>query len=110
MSNVSDHPAYEWADKAFEGAPDVEPKFRDLLAMLAAAMMDNPGAAQHFYDRAVVDGASDTELQRIAEIAWAQKVAMGDLAAHAKQAADEIRVEREQTVDAEDSGEKPNSN
>ncbi|MDE3089337.1 MAG: hypothetical protein KGJ80_08120 [Chloroflexota bacterium] len=110
MSNVSDPPAYEWADKAFEGAPDVEPKYRDLLAMLAAAMMGDPGAAQHFYNRAAVDGASAAELQRFADLARAQNVALGDLAAHAKHAADEIRAEREQTVDAENSGERPNSN
>ncbi len=110
MSNASDPPTYEWADKAFEGAPDVEPKYRDLLAMLAAAMMGDPGAAQHFYNRAVVDGASAAELQRFADLARAQKVALGDLAAHAKQAADGIPAERKPTEDAEDSGEKPNSN
>jgi hypothetical protein len=62
MSENVIHKPYEWADKVFQNAPDVEPKYRDMLAMLAAAMMGNSGAAQHFYNRAIIDGASDAEL------------------------------------------------
>lgn len=102
MSRDTEHASYEWADKAFEGAADVEPKYRDLLAMLAAAMMGNHGGAQHFYNRAIVDGASDAELHRMAEIARAQNIELGDLAANAQQAAEEIRAEREPSDDAEE--------
>ena len=110
MSEARDHAVYEWADKLFQSAPNVAPKYRDMLAMLAAATMGNVGAAQHFYNRALVDGASDAELKRIAEIARAQQIEIGDLATNVRQAADEIRAEREASDDAENQEPKPSVN
>ena len=106
MSEESHPPAHDWVDQAFQSAPNVEPKYRDLLAMLAAALMGNAGAAQHFYNQAIADGASDAELQRMADIARAQNVEMGDLAANVKRAADEIRAEQEPSDNAEESDDK----
>lgn len=59
---------YEWADEIFSDEYDIDPKYRDMLAMLASAMRDDPDAAQHFYNRAQVDGASEEELRRITQI------------------------------------------
>ncbi len=102
MSDEPKHKPYEWADKMFEGAPDVAPKYRDMLAMLASLMMGNAGAAQHFYAKAVIDGASDEELRRVSETANIAKMDIGDPATNVQKAVDEIRAEREKTDDAED--------
>lgn len=70
---------YAWMDQTFANTPDVPPKHRDLLAMLAAAMMGDAGATQHFYNRAIANGASDDELQRMITLARAQGIPL-DLA------------------------------
>ncbi len=54
---------YEWADEIFSDEYDIDPKYRDMLAM-----RDDPDAAQHFYNRAQVDGASEEELRCITQI------------------------------------------
>ncbi len=59
---------YEWADEIFSDAYDIHPKYRDMLAMLASAMRDDPDAARHFYHRAQGDGANEEELRRIVQI------------------------------------------
>lgn len=73
MSREPSPAAYAWADKAFENAPDVEPKYRDLLSMFAAAIMGNVDAMEHFYRRARADGASDEELLRMSSLAGQPK-------------------------------------
>jgi hypothetical protein len=62
MSEETSGKSYEWAEQLFRCDYEVAPKYRDILAMLASTMMGNPGAAQHFYNRALVDGASDAEM------------------------------------------------
>lgn len=67
----AEHKPYEWAEELFSNKYDIDPKYRDMLAMLASTMMGNPGAAKHFYNQALVDGASDQELARVAQIVHA---------------------------------------
>jgi len=66
MSDQPTQQSFDWAEQLFANKYDVNPKYRDLLAMLAAAMMGDTDAAQHFYDQAIADGASDEELERVA--------------------------------------------
>jgi alkylhydroperoxidase/carboxymuconolactone decarboxylase family protein YurZ len=68
MSDEPVNKSYGWADEIFSNQYEIDPKYRDMLAMLAAAMKGEPDAAQHFYERAQVDGASEEELRRIAQI------------------------------------------
>ncbi len=96
------HKRYEWADKLFSSAPDVAPKYRDMLAMLAMMMMGNPGAAQHFYAKAVIDGASDDELRRVSETAQIANLDVGDLSANVQKAVEDIRAEREKSDEVEE--------
>ena len=103
MSDSPVHKPYEWAEKMFEGAPDVAPKYRDMLAMLASTLMGNEGAAQHFYAKAVVDGASDEELRRVGDTAKIATMDVGDMAANVRRAVDEIHAEKEAQDDAPDS-------
>ncbi len=97
MSEETGHKPYDWAEQLFRGDYEVAPKYRDMLAMLAATMMGNPGAAQHFYNRALVNGASDVELRRVVEISQSAAIEIGDLTANVERAAEQIRSEREQT-------------
>jgi carboxymuconolactone decarboxylase family protein len=84
MADQPEHKAYEWAEEMFSDRYDITPKYRDLLAMLAASMMGNPGAAQHFYNRALADGASDEEIRRAVEVARSSQVEIGDLSANVR--------------------------
>jgi hypothetical protein len=102
MSNQPLHKPYEWAEKMFQNAPDVAPKYRDMLAMLACSLMGNEGAAQHFYAKAVIDGASDAELKRVSETAKIAKMDIGDLTTNVQRAVEEIRAEQEQSADDKD--------
>jgi hypothetical protein len=102
MSNEPSHKPYEWAEKMFQNAPDVAPKYKDMLAMLAFSLMGNEGAAQHFYAKAVVDGASDAELKRVAETAKIAKMDIGDMATNVQKAVAEIRAEQESLADEAD--------
>ena len=95
MSEEPKHAPYEWAEHLFRGEYDVAPKYRDMLAMLAATMMGNVGAAQHFYNRALVNGATDEELHRVTEIGRAQMLDVGDIVANVKRATEEARAARE---------------
>ncbi len=97
MSEETNHKPYEWAEHLFRGEYEVAPKYRDMLAMLAATMMGNPGAAQHFYNRALVDGASDVELRRVVETSRSAGIEIGDLSANVERRAEEMRSEQEQT-------------
>src|SRR5438874_1588121 len=99
MSDEPQHKPYEWADKMFQGAPDVAPKYRDMLAMVASMLMGNEQAAQHFYARAVVDGASDAELKRAGDTASIAMLDVGDLAANVERRVAEIRAEPEPARD-----------
>jgi hypothetical protein len=101
MSDEPKHTPYEWADKTFGNTSGVAPKYRDMLAMLASWMMGNTGAAQHFYARAVVDGASDEELDKLVKLAQASQLDIGDLNANVQQAVADIRAEREPPSDEE---------
>jgi hypothetical protein len=92
MSDEPKHKPYEWADKMFQGAPDVAPKYRDMLAMLASMLMGNENAAQHFYAQAVVDGASDEELRRVSDTASMALMDVGDLAANVQKRVEELRA------------------
>ncbi len=97
MSEETGHKPYDWAEQLFRGDYEVAPKYRDMLAMLAATMMGNPGAAQHFYNRALVNGASDVELRRVVEIEQSEGIEIGDLTANVERTVEQIRSEREQT-------------
>ena len=89
------HKPYEWADQMFQRAPDVAPKYRDMLAMVASMLMGNENAAQHFYAQAVVDGASDEELRRVTDTAKMATMDVGDLSANVKRAVEELHAESE---------------
>ncbi len=102
MSDSSAHKPYEWAEKMFEGAPDVAPKYRDMLAMLASMLMGNEAAAQHFYAKAVVDGASDAELGRVRDSAQMAMVDVGDLAANVQRAVAEMHAAQDEEDAAQD--------
>jgi hypothetical protein len=94
MTDSASHKPYEWADKMFQGAPDVAPKYRDMLAMLASMLMGNEGATQHFYAKAVVDGASDEELQRVNDSVQMAVVNVGDIATNVQRAVEQMRDEQ----------------
>lgn len=66
MSDESTNPQFEWAEQLFANKYDVSPKYRDMLAMLAASMIGSPDAAEHFFNQAKQDGASEEELARVA--------------------------------------------
>jgi hypothetical protein len=102
MSDEPKHKPYEWADKMFQGAPDVAPKYRDMLAMLASMLMGNESAAQHFYAQAVVDGASDDELRRVSDTAKMATMDVGDLSANVQRAVEELHAESEPAADEPD--------
>ena len=87
---------YEWVDKMFSRSDDVDPKYRDMLAMTAMLLMGNQPAAHHFYAKAVVDGASDEELRRVVNTAKSANLDVGDLTENVKNAVEEIRREQEQ--------------
>jgi hypothetical protein len=108
MNEKPSHKPFEWADEMFSKSPDVEPKYRDMLAMLAMTLMGNGEAAQHFYAKAVIDGASDDELRRSAEMAKMANLDVGDLPSNVQRAVEEIRAEREAPDD--DSGAPPSLN
>lgn len=97
MSEEVEHKPYEWADALFSNKYDIDPKYRDMLAMLAACMMGEQGAAQHFYNQAIVDGASDEELARVAQAMNSSLITVGDLESNVEQAAMQIRAEQEQS-------------
>ena len=99
MSDEPRHKPYEWADKMFQGAPDVAPKYRDMLAMLASMLMGNENAAQHFYAQAVVDGASDEELRRVSDTAGMALMDVGDIGANVQRRVAELRAEQEPAAD-----------
>lgn len=71
---------FDWAEQLFANKYDVSPKYRDMLAMLAASMMGSPDAAEHFYNQAVADGASEEELARVASFMRMSLDDVGDLA------------------------------
>lgn len=96
MSEETDHKPYNWAEHLFRGDYEVAPKYRDMLAMLAATMMGNPGAARHFYNRALVDGASDVELRRVVETGQSAGIEIGDLNANVERRVEQFRSEQEQ--------------
>ncbi len=104
MSDEPAHKSYEWADALFSNKYDIAPKYRDMLAMLAASMMGNPGAAQHFYNQAIVDGASDEELHRVAQIAQSSQIEIGNLSTNVQEFLDKLRAEQDRSSDA-DAGE-----
>ena len=99
MSEEARPGPYEWAEQLFRGDYEVAPKYRDVLAMLAATMLGNPGAAQHFYNQALVDGASDAELSRVLEIGRSAGIEIGDLSSNARRAVEDAQSEHEQTVE-----------
>ncbi|HZQ05541.1 MAG TPA: hypothetical protein VFD70_03115 [Anaerolineae bacterium] len=79
MSEEPVKKSFGWAEQLFANQYDVSPKYRDLLAMLAAAMMGDTETAQHFYDQAIADGASDEELERVASFVRMSLVDVGNL-------------------------------
>ncbi|MBI4673894.1 MAG: carboxymuconolactone decarboxylase family protein [Chloroflexi bacterium] len=81
MTQETTPPRHEWIDKLFEDKQSIPPKHRDLLAMLASSLMGNPDAAQHFYNRAIVDGATDQELARMVAIGQAAGITLDASAA-----------------------------
>lgn len=84
MSQEQDQQPFDWAEQFFRGDYEVAPKYRDMLALVAAKMMGDRGAAEHFYDRALVDGATDDELRRVVEIGQSAGVSLGDPSAQPK--------------------------
>jgi hypothetical protein len=66
MSEEHNNPQFDWAEQLFANKYDVSPKYRDMLAMLASSMMGSPDAAEHFFNQAKADGASEEELARVA--------------------------------------------
>lgn len=101
MSENAEHKPYEWADALFSNKYEIDPKYRDMLAMLAASMMGEQGAAQHFYNQAIVDGASDEELARVAQVMQSPLITVGNLEENVEQAAKQIRAEQEQSEGAQ---------
>lgn len=108
MSEETKPSRREWIEKMFEDKPNILPKHRDLLAMLASSLMGNPDAAQYFYNRAIVDGATDQELARMVEIGKAAGVEIGDVVANLERAAEERRDAADAGDDATPSPPNPN--
>jgi hypothetical protein len=109
MSDESDHKPYEWADKMFSNEYDVEPKYRDMLAMLAAAMMGERGATEHFYNQAIVDGATDEQLKRVIQTAQSSLMDMGDPTTRVQESVEKLHAE-ERDPAAESSNAEPSPN
>src|SRR5438445_2943430 len=102
MNDEPKHKPYEWVDKMFSRSDDVDPKYRDMLAMLAMLMMGNPDAAQHYFAKAIVDGASDDELRRVVNTAKSVELDVGDLTQNVKRAVEEMKREDEPRDDPTD--------
>lgn len=58
----------EWMDKLLADKQNIAPKQRDLLAMLAASLMGNADALEHYSQRAKENGATEQEVARMLEI------------------------------------------
>ncbi len=100
MNDEPKHKPFEWVDSMFSRSDDVDPKYRDMLAMVAMLMMGNQDAAQHYFAKAIVDGASDDELQRVVSTAKSANLETGDLEQNVKNALDEMKRADEQRDDA----------
>jgi alkylhydroperoxidase/carboxymuconolactone decarboxylase family protein YurZ len=110
VTDEPQHKQYEWADELFSNKYDIDPKYRDMLAMLASAMMGNPGAVQHFYDQAIIDGAQDAELQRVVQLARSSLLELGDRTTNAANAVEEIRADQSQNDHTGTDNAPPSSN
>lgn len=86
----------------FSRSADVDPKYRDMLAMIAMLMMGNQDAAQHYFAKAIVDGASDDELRRVVNTAKSANLDVGDLTENVKRALEEMRREQAQADETHD--------
>ena len=84
---------FDWVDKTFSRSEDVDPKYRDMLAMIAMLMMGNRDAAQHYFAKAIVDGASDEELRRVVQTATSVDLDIGDLVESVKRSLEEMKRE-----------------
>jgi hypothetical protein len=108
MTDEPVHQPYEWADQLFSNRYDIDPKYRDMLAMMAATMMGNPGAAQHFYNQALVDGASDDELNRVVQIARSSMLDVGNLTDNVNRVVSEAKSVERRAEQDEGNGAKVN--
>ncbi len=97
---------FDWVDKTFSRSDDVDPKYRDMLAMIAMLMMGNRDAAQHYFAKSIVDGASDEELRRMVNTAKSVNLDIGDLVENVKNALEAMKREQ---ADADDTNSAPPS-
>lgn len=110
MSEDTSHKSYEWAEALFRGDYDVAHKYRDMLALVAARMMGNASAAKHFYDQAIVDGASDAELNRVLELSRSTGIEIGDLASNIQKRIEEMNTDQEKPADRGNADSQPGVN
>jgi len=60
--------SHEWIDQLLADKQNILPKQRDLLAMLAASLVDNADAMEQYAQRAKENGATEQEVARMMEI------------------------------------------